>query len=74
VLLDLGMPGMDGFEVARRMRGEPWGKNAFLVAVTGWDQEQHRRRTREAGFDRHLTKPADPALLRAVLDRSATHA
>lgn len=68
VLLDLSMPGMDGYEVARRMRAEPWGKAALLVALTGWGQEQHRRRSQEAGFDRHLIKPADMDALRAVLD------
>lgn len=67
VLLDLSMPGMDGFEVARRMRAEPWGRTALLVALTGWGQEQHRRRSIEAGFDRHMTKPADVETLRAVL-------
>jgi len=68
VLLDLGMPGMDGYEVARRMRGEPWGKDALLIAMTGWSQEEHRRRSREAGFDRHMTKPADPEALRAAFN------
>ena len=67
VLLDLSMPGMDGFEVARRMRAEPWGRTALLVALTGWGQDQHRRRSIEAGFDRHMTKPADVETLRAVL-------
>jgi CheY-like chemotaxis protein len=68
VLLDLGMPDMDGYEVARRMRGEAWGRNAVLIAITGWGQEEHRRRSREAGFDRHMTKPADPDALRAALN------
>lgn len=68
VLLDLGMPGMDGYELARRMRAESWGKEALLVALTGWGQEQHRRRSQEAGFDRHMIKPADADALRAVLD------
>jgi two-component system, chemotaxis family, CheB/CheR fusion protein len=68
VLLDLGMPGMDGYELARRMRAEPWGKGALLVALTGWGQEQHRRRSQEAGFDRHMIKPADADALRSVLD------
>lgn len=68
VLLDLSMPGMDGYELARRMRAEPWGGKAMLVALTGWGQEQHRRRSREAGFDHHLTKPADADALRAVLN------
>jgi two-component system, sensor histidine kinase len=67
VLLDLSMPGMDGYEVARRMRGETWGKRAMLVALTGWGQDQHRRRSQEAGFDRHMTKPASADALRAVL-------
>lgn len=67
VLLDLSMPGMDGYELARRMRAQPWGQKARLVALTGWGQEQHRRRSKEAGFDQHLTKPADPDALRAVL-------
>ena len=71
VLLDLSMPGMDGYELARRMRAEAWGKEALLVALTGWGQEQHRRRSKEAGFDHHLTKPADPDALRAVLRRSS---
>lgn len=67
VLLDLSMPGMDGYEVARRMRAEPWGKTALLIALTGWGQEQHRRRSHEAGFDRHLIKPADMQALRSAL-------
>lgn len=70
VLLDLGMPEMDGYEVARRMRNEPWGKNLMLVALSGWGQEEHRRRAKEAGFDQHMTKPADLAALRAVLKES----
>ena len=68
VLLDLGMPGMDGYEVARRLRADG-GQGVFLVALTGWGQEEDRRRTREAGFDHHLTKPADPDELRALLAR-----
>ena len=67
VLLDLKMPGMDGYEVARRLRSESWGRDLTLVAVTGWTLEDHKRRTRDAGFDRHLTKPADVAALTAVL-------
>ncbi len=68
VLLDLAMPEMDGYEVARRMRGQPWGKNLLLVALSGWGHEEHRRRSKEAGFDRHVTKPADLAALQAVLN------
>jgi CheY-like chemotaxis protein len=68
VLLDLSMPGMDGYELARRMRAEAWGKRALLVALTGWGQDQHRRRSHEAGFDRHMIKPANAEALRAVLN------
>jgi signal transduction histidine kinase len=57
VLLDLGMPKMDGYETAREMRKRPWGKRATLIALTGWGQERDRQRTEEAGFDRHLVKP-----------------
>lgn len=59
VLLDLGMPGMDGYEVARRIRQQPEFQSLLLIALTGWGQEEDRRRTAEAGFDFHLIKPAD---------------
>jgi CheY-like chemotaxis protein len=68
VLLDLMMPEMDGFEVARRMRCQPWGKDVLLVALSGLGHEDHRRRSKEAGFDRHVTKPADLASLKSVLN------
>jgi two-component system, chemotaxis family, CheB/CheR fusion protein len=71
VLLDLKMPGMDGYEVARRLRSESWGRDLTLVAVTGWTLEDHKRRSRDAGFDRHLTKPADVDALAAVLSSPA---
>jgi signal transduction histidine kinase len=58
-LLDIGMPKLDGYEVARRIRAQPWGKNIVLVALTGWGQESDRRRSGEAGFDTHLVKPLD---------------
>ena len=57
VLLDLGMPKMDGYATAREIRKRPWGKHATLIALTGWGQERDRQRTEEAGFDRHLVKP-----------------
>ena len=72
VLLDIGMPGMDGYEVARRLRADAGLRDVLLVALTGWGQEEDRRRTREAGFDHHLVKPADPAELRALLARPRT--
>jgi signal transduction histidine kinase len=67
VLLDIGMPGMSGLEVARRMRALPWGAGVTLVAQTGWGQEQDRERARAAGFDVHLTKPIDHAALVKLL-------
>jgi signal transduction histidine kinase/CheY-like chemotaxis protein len=63
VVLDVGMPKLDGCEVARRIRAESWGRDAVLVALTGWGQEADRRRSREAGFDMHLVKPVDPATI-----------
>lgn len=57
--VDLGMPGMAGYEVCRRIRQEPWGAHVTLVALTGWGQEEDRRRSISAGFDHHLVKPAD---------------
>ena len=63
VLLDLRMPVMDGYEAARRLRAQPHGRDAILIAVTGWGQQEHRDLTRIAGFDAHLTKPLDHATL-----------
>jgi CheY-like chemotaxis protein/two-component sensor histidine kinase len=63
VVLDVGMPKLDGCEVARRIRAESWGRDAVLVALTGWGQDADRRRSREAGFDMHLVKPVDPATI-----------
>jgi signal transduction histidine kinase len=67
IVLDLGMPGMDGYEVARRVRQLPGGRAIVLVALTGWGQEEDRHRTQEAGFDFHLVKPVDPATLEELL-------
>jgi two-component system CheB/CheR fusion protein len=67
VVLDIGMPGMDGYEVARQLRSRPETQGASLVAMTGWGQEGDLRRSREAGFDRHLVKPVDPEDLLALL-------
>ncbi len=66
-LLDLGMPRMNGFEAARRIREQPWGRSVILVAITGWGQDEDKRRASEAGFDHHLTKPVDPAALEKLL-------
>jgi CheY-like chemotaxis protein len=67
VLLDIGLPGMDGYEVARRLRERAWMKGVRLVALTGYGQEEDKRRAAEAGFDQHLTKPVDPAALENLL-------
>ena len=69
VLLDLGLPRLDGYEVGRRIRAEPWGTNMVLVALTGWGQAEDRRRTAEAGFDSHLVKPLNLDLLTEFLQR-----
>jgi PAS domain S-box-containing protein len=67
VLLDLGMPGMDGYETARRLRLSPPARDMILIALTGWGQNEEQRRTRQAGFDHHLVKPVDIAELLGVL-------
>src|SRR4051812_5348725 len=67
VLMEMGLPGMDGCEVARRLRRREGAPQALLVAVTGYGGERHRRLTREAGFDLHLVKPACPYALRELL-------
>jgi signal transduction histidine kinase/ActR/RegA family two-component response regulator len=59
VLLDIGLPGMNGFEVCRKLREEEWGRRALVVAVSGWGQEVHREKSRESGFDAHYVKPVD---------------
>jgi PAS domain S-box-containing protein len=71
LLLDIGMPELNGYQLAQRIRDTSWGRRAMLVAITGWGQEQDRRRALEAGFDLHLTKPIDPGRLEALLQRAA---
>jgi CheY-like chemotaxis protein len=68
VLLDIGMPDMDGYEVARAIRRRYAERHPVLVAFTGWGQETDRDRAREAGFDHHLVKPADLGTLKAILE------
>jgi signal transduction histidine kinase/CheY-like chemotaxis protein len=67
VFLDIGMPGMDGYEEARRLRRQPGLESVRLAALTGWGQKEHRRRTAEAGFDHHLVKPVEPKALEELL-------
>jgi CheY-like chemotaxis protein len=67
VLLDIGLPDIDGYEVARRARQEPGGGGITLIALTGWGDEEDRRLSLEAGIDHHLTKPVDFAALEQLL-------
>jgi CheY-like chemotaxis protein len=71
VLLDIGLPGMDGYEVARRLREDEQSKGLVIIAVSGYGQEDDRRRAREAGFDHHLVKPVDHEALLSVLTLGA---
>jgi signal transduction histidine kinase len=67
VLLDIGLPNMNGYDVARQIRQQPWGNGLALIALTGWGQEEDKRRAFEAGFDHHLTKPVEAAALERLL-------
>ncbi len=67
ILLDIGLPGMSGYEVAQQARRTPWGAQAFIVALTGWGSPDDRARSKQAGFDRHLVKPVDPQALMALI-------
>src|SRR5262245_45408434 len=69
ILMDIGLPHLDGYEVASRLRQEPATRDLYLVAMTGYGQEEDRRRSREAGFDCHLVKPVDPEDLQQLLER-----
>jgi two-component system CheB/CheR fusion protein len=69
IFLDLEMPGMDGFELARQLRQDPVFREVLIIAVTGFGGEEDRRRTREAGIDYHVVKPADPAFIESLLRR-----
>ena len=67
VFLDIGMEHMNGFDACRCIRANPWGKDPIIVALTGWGQTDDKRRSREAGFDHHLVKPIEPAMLQRFL-------
>ncbi len=67
MFLDIGMPGMDGYEVARRLRQQPGLEGVVLAALTGWGQQEDRRRSAEAGFDHHLVKPPELKALEGLL-------
>jgi CheY-like chemotaxis protein len=67
VLLDIGLPKLNGYEVAQRIRQHPWGRSMFLIAVTGWGQEEDRQRSAEVGLNVHMVKPVEPAALEKLL-------
>src|SRR5262245_7270357 len=67
ILLDIGLPKISGYEVCRQLRSQPWGKSVVMVALTGWGQDDDRRKSREAGFDHHMTKPVDYGQLLTIL-------
>lgn len=67
MFLDIGMPKLNGYEVARRIRQQTWGMDMVLIALTGWGQEEDKRRSREAGFDAHLVKPVLPATVEKLV-------
>ena len=71
VLLDIGLPGLDGYEVCRRIRQEPWGASPVVAALTGWGRSEDRDRAFAAGFTHHLVKPVSPETLDQVLDGAA---
>jgi PAS domain S-box-containing protein len=73
MILDIGMPDMSGYEVARRIRAQSWGADIYLTAVTGWGQKEDKARALAAGFDHHLTKPVDPDQVEACLQAFARH-
>jgi CheY-like chemotaxis protein len=67
ILLDIGMPKLNGYDACRRIREQPWGKDVRIAALTGWGQDEDKVRSAEAGFDHHLVKPVDPTALEGVL-------
>lgn len=72
MLVDLSMPGIDGYETCRRIRIEPWAKGIRMIAVTGWGQDEDRRKSANAGFDEHLVKPVNPDTLVEVLGNASS--
>ncbi len=67
ILLDIGLPGLNGFDVCQRVREQSWGKDIVVIALTGWGQESDRHRSREAGFHHHLVKPVEHEVLLSLL-------
>jgi two-component system CheB/CheR fusion protein len=73
VFIDIGLPGMDGYEIAERLRESPDSARAVLIAITGYGQDEDRRRSRDAGIDHHLVKPVAPDILQSLLDSLELH-
>ena len=67
VLLDIGLPKLNGYEVAQRIREKAWGESMYLIAVTGWGQDEDRQRSTEVGLNQHMVKPVEPAALEKLL-------
>jgi CheY-like chemotaxis protein len=67
VLLDIGLPKLNGYEVAQRIRGKAWGESMYLIAVTGWGQDEDRQRSTEVGLNQHMVKPVEPSALEKLL-------
>lgn len=72
VMLDIGMPKLNGYDACRRIRAHPWGRQMLLIALTGWGAEEDKRRTEEAGFDGHLVKPVDASTLQSILTQACS--
>lgn len=73
VLLDIGLPKLNGYEVAQRIREHAWGASMFLIAVTGWGQEEDRQRSSEVGLNVHMVKPVEPSALEKLLAELRSH-
>jgi len=69
IVLDIGMPGLDGYEVCRRIRQQPWAQAVVIAALTGWTRDEDKDRSQEAGFDHYLVKPIDPQALTDLVGR-----
>lgn len=67
IVLDIGMPGLDGYEVCRRIRQQAWGRVVVIAALTGWSRDEDKARSEQAGFDRFLVKPVDPKVLEDLI-------
>jgi CheY-like chemotaxis protein len=70
ILLDIGLPKLNGYDACRQIREQPWSKETIIVALTGWGQDEDRRRSHEAGFDHHLVKPVEISALQALLSET----